>query len=180
MRSSRSLLSDSMTSLLRNGGLLVATLMCVGTATAADAELDQLLGDAVANGAPIESILHGQRVRAVSMGRSGVCDSVGLVYPDMKGRGGARIVNYRICDGMSENTQDVSPALPNDRQMQEVVRMSMMGALTSGSHAATYQAYRITSRRNSPLDASGCAMVETTVSSMGLLVSQAGGRICSK
>jgi hypothetical protein len=160
--------------------VLVAVPTILAASAYAATDLDRLLADAASAGHPVEGIAYGQRVRAVPVGPAGECMRVGLVYLDFRRGGTERIVNYDVCGERGAEVREVSPALPDDPAMRELVRMSVNGALAYGTHVADYQGYRVASRRNTAPDGAGCAHVDTVVSSDRLLVSHAGGRVCQR
>ena len=169
-----------MISTLMAGGALLAVLAS-GSANASDPGLYALVSSAARNGHAIEGVVFNQPVTAVPV-RGGRCPKVGVVYQrdSSRHRRGPRIDNFEVCPGRDpEDTQEVSPALPDDREFKQLTMMTIRGALRYGEQRSDWMGYSIASRRLSYADPNGCAQVETTVASEeGLLVSHNVGRMC--
>lgn len=159
---------------------LVLLLTLASTQAFADPpELLSLVSAAARNGHAIESMLYRQPVVAVPM-PSRPCPTVGILYQDdRRRRSGHRIDNYQVCPGAEpEMIDDISPALPEDKQFQQITQMAIRGALRYNAQRREWGEYRIDTRRLSAADAFGCGQVETVISSMGMLVAYQVGRLC--
>lgn len=165
-----------MTTILR-----LALLSVVASAPAVasvDPELDNLILSAARYGTMIEGMIHGQPVEVVPVPGGGKCQNVGVIQSASRSRGGPRIQNYAICRGEVDSIDEVSPALPEDKEFRQVVAMTVRGAVRHGGHPYVWESYVIDAKRLTPPDSQGCAQVETVVASEGLLVSHNIGRIC--
>ena len=154
-------------------------MLATAVAQAQNPELDTLIDAAVRYGQATEGFLWGQQVLAVPVPNK-PCNTVGIIYREnRRQRGGPRIDNYQACPGEEpEMIHEVSPALPDDAQFQQIVQMAIRGALRYGTHRRDLYDYHIDARRLSAVDAYGCGQVETVISTMGLLVSYNIGRLC--
>jgi len=159
------------------------TLLLAMTASVAMAGVDEgiesLVLSAARNGHPIEGMVQGRALVAVPVLKD-KCFSVGVVYPKERGPriGGPRIDNFRVCDNTVEPVEEVSPALPEDRSMQQTTIRVIRGALRYGAQRADWHGHRIGALRLAPTDPSGCGQVETVASYDGLLVAHQVGRMC--
>lgn len=159
---------------------LVLTTVSATVLAGVDQETDQLVLSAARFGSMIEGMVHGQPVEVVPVPGGGRCQNVGMIQSAAMAqrRGGPRIQNFAVCRGEVETIDDVSPALPNDKEFRQIVAMSVRGAVRHGGHPYLWEAYTVDAHRVTPPDASGCAQVETIISADGLLVSYNIGRIC--
>ena len=160
------------------GGVL-AIALCASPAHAADPGVLQLVASAAASGHAIEGFAYNAPVVAVPF-PGGRCTRVGVVYQEAtRHRRGPRIDNFEVCQGQAPvGINDVSPALPDDDQFKQLTVMAIRGALRYGEQRSVWMGYNVAARRLSYADPSGCAQVETTVDTEGLLVSHHVGRMC--
>lgn len=164
---------------LARPSLVLAVLCAAAPLRADDGEADALVVQAAALRQSVDGYAEGRRVRAVPLlAYRGRCARVGLLYPDVRGRGGPRIDTYEVCGRQAADTGEVSPALPDDARTREVARAAMVAAAAYGRRTVDWQGYRFDALRLSPPDSYGCARVETTVLFDGLLVDNSAGRIC--
>lgn len=160
--------------------LVAAVIALASTPALADNQaLDSLIDSALRGGHAIESLLYNQPVLAVPVANR-PCPTVGVIYQDGgRRRGGQRIDNFQACPGSEpELINDVSPALPDDPQFQQLTQMAIRGALRYGAQRRDWGEYLIDTRRLSAADGYGCGQVETVISSMGMLVTYQVGRLC--
>lgn len=160
------------------GGLLMLGLYS-GQVRAADPALQMLVANAASSGHAIEGFAYNQPVIAVPI-HGGRCTRVGVVHQEStRHRRGPRIDNFEVCQGQAPaSLNDVSPALPDDDQFKQLTVMAIRGALRYGEQRSVWMGYNVAARRLSYADPSGCAQVETTVDTEGLLVSHHVGRMC--
>ncbi len=159
--------------------VLVAGVVIAGAAQAQSQDLLMAIEQAARTGQAGEILAYGQPAMVVPV-QNRPCVTVGVIYQDGGRRhSGPRIDNYQVCqDAEPERINDVSPALPDDQQFKQVTQMAIRGALRYGSQRREWYDYRVDARRLSAPDSYGCAQVETTVATEGLLVSYNVGRLC--
>ncbi len=145
-----------------------------------DAETESLVQNVAMYGSASEAFIRGRAVFAVPLAPKGGCTTVGVIDQASRGRsrGGPRISNYSVCRDDVEHIEDVSPGLPEDGEFKQALIMTVRGAFRHGGRPYFWQNYSIDTRRLSQVDMQGCAQVETTVASGGLLVSYNVGKIC--
>lgn len=162
------------------GGVLLLGFFA-SQARADDPALQQLVINAAKNGHATEGFAYNQPVIAVPVrGGANRCARVGVVHRDStRHRRGPRIDNFELCAGREpESINDVSPALPDDAQFKQLTMMAIRGSLRYGRQQSSWMGYNVSAERLSLADPNGCAQVETTVDSEGLLVSYSVGRMC--
>lgn len=170
---------------MKHGRLLAWSLVAIcasiiSTAVRADDdELDSLVMRAASLRQSVDSYLRGQRVRAVPLlSFRARCPRVGLIYLDSRGKGGPRVATYDVCGNDVTDTGEVSPALPGDSQTRDVGLGVMQAAIRYGRRTQEWRGFVFEAVRISPADTYGCAQVESTVTSEGLLVANSAGRVC--
>lgn len=165
---------------MKNRALIILALSASGAAVAqqGQSDVERLVIQAARAGHTVETMLQGRVATAVPFGLSDGpgCSGVGLIQNGY--RSGPRIDNYRVCGSEVELSYDVSPALPADREMQQVGSMAIRGAVRYGQQTSEWRGYEIQATRLSATDRAGCAEVETIILNSGLLVSRQAGRVC--
>ncbi len=144
-------------------------------------DIERLVMQAAKAGHTVENMLLGRVATAVPfvLHDSPGCAGVGVIQNGQTTfRGGPRIDNYRVCGTEVERNDDVSPALPNDRELQQAGNMAIRGAIRYGQQTSEWRGYEIQAIRLSAADSSGCAQVETIVSHASMLVARQTGRLC--
>ena len=143
----------------------------------ADAELDKLVTMAARSGNAVESILYNKPVVAVPL-QTRPCITVGVIQQDLDD---PRIDNLKVCPNAEPQAiNEVSPALPEDKEFKELTIMTIRAALRYGAQRRPWEDYLIDTRRLTPPAKDGCAEVETTISSVStpLVVAYQVGRMC--
>lgn len=168
-----------MTAHLRFFATALASVLCVSPASAQTDAAAELVRQALVLGHPVEGLISGRGPALAVPVPGGSCPSVGVIHPREHFRGGPRIDNYRVCDGQIAALSDVSPALPDDPELQQGTALAIRTALRYGHQSARWQSYQIDTQRLSPMDSTGCASVATTISTDGLLVAHQVGRVCA-
>ena len=143
----------------------------------ADAELDKLVTMAARSGNAVESILYNKPVVAVPL-QTRPCITVGVIQQDLDD---PRIDNLKVCPNAEPQAiNEVSPALPEDKEFKELTIMTIRAALRYGTQHRPWEDYRIDTRRLTPVTEDGCAEVETTISTIStpLVVAYQVGRMC--
>ena len=155
--------------------LTLAALLC--PLAHADADVEKLVTMAARSGNAVESILFNKPVVAVPL-QTRPCLTVGVIQQDLDD---PRIDNFKVCAGAPPQAIDeVSPALPEDKEFKELTIMTIRAALRYGVQHRPWEDYRIDTRRLTPVTEDGCAEVETTVSTISkpLVVAYQVGRMC--
>lgn len=164
--------------------LLFAAMATTAGAVSAQQDLtdiERLVMQAANAGHTVENALLGRAATAVPFALRDApgCLGVGVIQNGQGSfRGGPRIDNFRVCGTAIERNDDVSPALPNDRDLQQVGIMAIRGAIRYGQQTSEWRGYEIQAIRLSAADSAGCAQVETIVTNTGMLVSRQAGRLC--
>ncbi len=162
-------------------GLFLTCTVSASCVFAQTPALVDAVSSAARSGATLERLIQGQRYTVVPLRGAG-CPTVGVIHHEQRQyRGGPRIDTYKVCDGeaLPEMIDDVSPALPDDREFKALTAMTIRTALRYGGDAQNWFEYRVDAQRLSELNGRGCALVETKVSADGLLVSYNVGQICN-
>ena len=155
--------------------LTLAALLC--PLAHADADVEKLVTMAARSGNAVESILFNKPVVAVPL-QTRPCLTVGVIQQDLDD---PRIDNYKVCAGAPPQAiNEVSPALPEDKEFKELTIMTIRAALRYGTQHRPWEDYRIDTRRLTPVTEDGCAEVETTISTIStpLVVAYQVGRMC--